>query len=368
MTTSRLKRLHQFLIPPCTGQGGLPYLWLVYLLFFFIEWPFRPVGPVELVLSLLTVALFLALYFSAFRRKGRGAFWHVAGMVALAVAWSGSNAGASVFFIYGASFAYLVGPPRISLLVVFGIALTALATALLLQPMVFYWIPGVIISIIIGVANVFMGEQERRNAELRLSQAEVRRLARVAERERIARDLHDVLGHTLSVIAVKSELAARLLDKDPDRAGEEMRSVQETARQALAEVREAIGGIRSQDLDEAIDQVRSSLRAADVELNYERDPELVLSPQREAMLALVIREAITNVIRHARASACRIDLGRGSHGETLLEISDNGQGRIQLDGGGVQGMYARIEALGGRLEIQNSQGHLLRATLPEESA
>jgi len=367
MTSTRLQRLHQWLVRPERDRGLLTYLWLVYLLFFFIEWFFRPVSLIEALLGLVTVAIFLVLYFSAFRRQGVAALLHVAGMASLSVAWSTFNSGASVFFIYAASFAYLIGPPRISVPVVLGIALLALGTAITTQPMLFYWIPGVVISVIIGVANIVMGEQERRNAELRLTQAEVRRLARVAERERIARDLHDVLGHTLSVIAVKSELAARLLDKEPARAGEEMRSVQSTARQALADVREAIGGIRNQELDEAIEQVRSGLRAADVELIFERDPDLALSRQREAMLALVIREAATNVIRHARARRCRVQLCRQPDGDVVLEISDDGQGRIKPDGGGIQGMFARIEALGGRLDITADQGHRLRAELPGEA-
>jgi len=368
MSANRLRQIHHWLVRPESERGLLTYLWLVYLLFFFIEWFFRPVSGLELALGLLTVLVFVALYFSAFRRRGSKAMAHVAGMAALSVAWSPFNSGASVFFIYAASFAYRVGPPRVSLLVVLGISALALVTAIQTQPMLFYWIPGVIISVIIGVANIVMGEQERRNAELRLSQAEVRRLARVAERERIARDLHDVLGHTLSVIAVKSELAARLVDKNPEQAGEEMRSVQDTARQALADVREAIGGIRTQELDEAIEQVRSGLRAADVELNYERDPDLALSKQREAMLALVIREAATNVIRHAQASQCRIELRREPNGEVSLEISDNGRGRIKAEGGGIQGMFARIEALGGRLDISADHGHRLRAELPREPA
>ncbi len=368
MNSNHLRRLHDWLIRPESGMGLLTYLWLVYLSFFFIEWFFRPVENLEVGLALSTVGLFLAFYFSAFRRRGWVALAHVVGIATLSVLWAGSNSGSSVFFIYAASFAHLVGRPRYSLLVVFGIALTALLTAWLTQPFLFYWIPGVVISVIIGIANIVMGEQERRNAELRLTQAEVRRLARVAERERIARDLHDVLGHTLSVIAVKSELAARLIEKDPQRAGEEMRSVQETARQALADVREAIGGIRTQALDEAIEQVRSGLRAANVELIFERDPDLVLTPQREAMLALVIREATTNVIRHARASVCRIELHQQPNGEVLLDIADNGQGRIKPDGGGIQGMFARIEALGGRLDISADDGRRLRAELPGDPA
>src|SRR6056297_2041272 len=365
---ARLAQLHRRLVPAESGQGWVVYLWLIYLAFFFVEWLFRPVSLLEISLAAATIAAFLVLYFSAWRRKGASALAHIAAITALGAAWTPFNAGASVLFIYAASFAFRVGPPRRALVVVFAVAAAAGLVAWWTQPVLQYWLPGVFISLVIGVANIYFGERERQNAELRLTQAEVRRLARVAERERIARDLHDVLGHTLSVIAVKSELAARLVDKNPEQAGEEMRSVQDTARQALADVREAIGGIRTQELDEAIEQVRSGLRAADVELNYERDPDLALSKQREAMLALVIREAATNVIRHAQASQCRIELRREPNGEVSLEISDNGRGRIKAEGGGIQGMFARIEALGGRLDISADHGHRLRAELPREPA
>ena len=96
-----------------------------------------------------------------------------------------------------------------------------------------------------GVIGIYDATRHRRNAALRLSQEEVRQLARVAERERISRDLHDLLGHTLSVITLKAELAARLVDRDPARAGEEMREVERVSRAALAEVREAVSGIRT---------------------------------------------------------------------------------------------------------------------------
>jgi len=366
---SRLGKIHDQLVPPASEQSWTAYLWLVYLSFFSIEWFFRPVGAIELGLIVLTLAVFLTLYFSTFRRKGTVALVHILAIASLGVAWSAFNAGASVFFVYAAAFAYQVGPPRHSWLVVAGVAALAALTATIIQPVLAYWIPGAVVSVIIGAANIYFGEQTRRNAELRLSQVEVRRLARVAERERIARDLHDVLGHTLSVIAVKSELAGRLIASDPQRAGEEIRSVQDTARRALADVRDAISGFRHQCLDEVIENVRSGLRAADVELELEIDDAIVLSPQRESMLALVVREAATNIIRHARARHCRIVLQRsGNHGEVTLDITDDGNGRIRPEGAGVQGMSARIEALGGRLRIESESGGRLSAWLPGEPA
>ncbi len=366
MSRGTLRRLHETLVPPDSGQGWTAYLWLVYLGFFFIEWIFRPIGPIEATLGALSIAAFLVLYFSAFRRRGKAALLHIAGIAGLALAWAPFNAGSSVLFIYAASFAHQVGRPRRAALVVAGIALLAATVALWAQPVLHYWLPGVFVSIVIGAANIFFGEQNRRNAELRLTQAEVRRLARVAERERIARDLHDVLGHTLSLITVKSELAGRLIDHDPERAAAEVRSIHDSARTALAEVREAISGFREQTLDQAFEHIRASLRAVDVELQLDLDPKAVLEPRHEAMLALVIREAATNVIRHSDARTCRVRLARDEAG-VRLQISDDGGGSIRADGGGIQGMRARIESLGGHLVIAEN-GKQLTASIPETAA
>jgi two-component system sensor histidine kinase DesK len=365
VSTHRLQRIHHRLVPPDSGQGWTAYLWLVYLSFFSIEWFFRPVSSVEIALSAATILAFLTLYFSAFRRRGRSALLHVAGMVTLGTAWAPFNAGSSVFFIYGASFAHQVGRTPRAITVVAAIALLAGSTAVWAQPVLFYWLPGVFVSIIIGLANIFFGEQQRRNAELRLTQAEVRRLARVAERERIARDLHDVLGHTLSLIAVKSELAEKLIERDPARAREELASLGATARQTLAEVREAIQGVREQDLSEALEQARLSLRAADVELTVDTDPKAELPARTQAMLALVVREAITNILRHADARSCAIRLTADRERPGYrLDITDDGGGRIRADGSGVAGMRARIESLGGELDLAAGGLH---AWIPERT-
>jgi len=336
--TRRLKRLHQWLVPPESGQGWTAYLWLVYFAFFF----------------------------SAYRRAGAAALWHILAIAALGAAWSFSNAGASVMFIYAAAFAHLVGPPRRAVWVVLGIAAFAAVIAPLARPEPFYWMPGVFISIMIGMANIFFAEQGRKNAELKLSQAETRRLARVAERERIARDLHDVLGHTLSMIAVKSELAERLVDRDQGRAREEIRAMGESAREALADVRQAISGYQHQTLEQTIEHMRLSLRAADIEAVIEVDEDIDLPARTQAMLALVIREAVTNIIRHSNARSCQIRLM--SWGEQLaVTIDDDGGGRIRLDGNGIRGMRARIESLGGTISIGSRGASSLTASIPVET-
>ena len=363
--SARLLALHRWLLPPQLGLGWLPYLWVIYLGFFFIRYFFRQPDALEIGAVIATMVAFLLLYFSAYRRRGLIALLHVALLAMLAVAWTPFNPGSSVFFIYAASFAYLTGPPRRSAWVVAGVGILAALSAWLAQPVLWFWLPGAAVSVIIGVANIFFGENERKNAELRLSQAEIKRLAKVAERERIARDLHDVIGHTLSLIVVKSALASRLLEQDPDQAKTEIQSIEATARSSLQEVRTAISGLREQSLAEALDQITLAMRSADIELQLDVDDELNLSARDAAMLGLVIREACTNVIRHANARRCRISLHRDAgNSKLLLDISDDGGGHIRADGSGIQGMRARLESLGGELQLDTKRGSHLHGWVP----
>jgi len=367
MMRGLLKRMHHWLVPEDSGQDWSVYLWLIYLQFFVLEWWFRPVGMLELGLAALTVAAFLVLYFSTWRTRGRRALLQLSLIAALGLAWTPFNAGASVFMIYAAAFACRVGPPRPALIIVLCIALLVSLVAWFWQPLLQYWVPGALISLIIGVANIWQTERERQNAQLRLSQAEVQRLARVAERERIARDLHDLLGHTLSLITVKSELAGRLIERDPARARDEIVEVEATARKALSEVRTAISGMHEQSLDEALAHAELSLRAADVVTQIERAADCEPPPRVGAMLALVLREAVTNILRHAQARHCRITLSCAS-GRICLDIVDDGRGGIRADGNGVVGMRARVESLGGDLSLGGAPGGHLSIRVPLEGA
>ncbi len=183
----------------------------------------------------------------------------------------------------------------------------------------------------------------------------------MAERERIARDLHDVLGHTLSLIILKSELASKLADRDPQRARQEIRDVERISREALSEVRQAVRGYRA-GLQHELDGAAEMLRAASIVLTTQLDP-IPLAPAQEAILALALREAVTNVVRHADAKRCTIGLGRTGD-EIRLFVSDDGRGGTREDGAGVTGMRERIAALGGSVIRDGSRGTTLTVTLP----
>jgi two-component system sensor histidine kinase DesK len=217
--------------------------------------------------------------------------------------------------------------------------------------------------IIIGAGNTFFAERNRMNHKLRRANEEIEQLAKVAERERIARDLHDVLGHTLSVITLKSELAGKLIDRDPERAGKEIREVEEISRAALTDVRDAIRGYRSRGLTAELAHAKSTLETAGLSVQCDAATTVALPAMQESVLSLAVREAVTNVVRHAQARTCRMRLEQ-YNGSCRLQIQDDGLGGSSLEGNGLRGMRERVEMIGGTLQRSTESGTTLIITLP----
>lgn len=190
-------------------------------------------------------------------------------------------------------------------------------------------------------------------------------LALVAERERVARDVHDVLGHSLTALSIKAELAARLIDVDPERARAELESIQETARQALAEVRATVGGLRASNLDAELAAAPQVLADAGIETRVVGSVADT-DPRHRALLAWVLRESVTNVVRHARASHVVVELGpRG------ITVTDDGtgltgpEGAALPEGNGLRGMRERVSAAGGTLDLVDARpGTRVQVVLP----
>jgi two-component system sensor histidine kinase DesK len=226
----------------------------------------------------------------------------------------------------------------------------------------------------IGAAMVAMGEIMRTNRELLEARAEVARLAVADERERFARDLHDLLGHSLSVIALKAQLAQKRLSHDPEAAAADVADIETVTRDALREVRQTVSGYHRPALDAELAGARTALGAAGIDATIDR-PHVALPPDVEAVLAWTVREAATNVIRHsgARHSAIRF---LPALGEATVEVVDDGQGvtgaaATNGAGHGLAGLEARVRQVGGRLEAgprDDGPGFRVRAVVPVESA
>ena len=217
-------------------------------------------------------------------------------------------------------------------------------------------------------ATSFVG-QVAAVAELRDAREELARLAVAEERLRFARDLHDLLGHSLSLITLKSELAGRLLPAAPEKAAAEVHDIESVARRALREVREAVAGYRRPTLDEELDGAREMLEAAGITCRIENSLG-ASSTEADAVLAWVVREGATNVIRHSRARRCEIRLSRDDE-EARAEITDDGRGHPPepgrtTDGSGLSGLAERVGALGGGFEAgpPPGGGFRLRVSLP----
>ena len=190
-----------------------------------------------------------------------------------------------------------------------------------------------------GVMLRIFGDREQ------VAHAAKSQYAMVAERERVARDVHDVLGHSLTALSVKAELAARLVDVDPARAKEELESIQATARQALAEVGATVGGVRAGSLEAELAAAPLVLADAGIATTV-HGAVADTDPRHRTLLAWVLREAVTNVVRHARAGSVVIELG--PHG---ISVTDDGAGVSGPEGNGLRGMRERVDGAGGSLDV-----------------
>ena len=200
----------------------------------------------------------------------------------------------------------------------------------------------------------------RSNRELSAARSEVARLAAENERSRIARDLHDLLGHSLTTITVKAGLARRLMERDPQRAAQEIGEVEELTRSTLADVRAAVAGYREITLAGELSTAQEVLRAAGIEPHTPRAIDIVPAEHRE-LFAWVVREGVTNVMRHSRARVCTISVGAN-----WLEIVDDGRGGSDPSGTGLRGLRERVDAAGGTVQAGGNAlgGWAIRVELP----
>lgn len=401
-TATQSRRGRKYLVLPDDADvGWTPFLWLVYLTIPFFHLVFGSPRPIDWVLACVSVALFLPLYFLGFWLCGTRLVALIAAITLLAIVYTPLNPGGCVYFIYAAAFVGYAAEsgPALKMLIAL-LAILGVETLLADLP-ASAWGPGLLFTAIIGATGIHAAEVRRNNLHLRQARAEVERIAKVAERERIARDLHDLLGHTLTLIAIKSDLAVKLADRNPERSRAEMQEVHDTAREALAEVRRAVRGYRADGAPSAdsadgadgtdgldglrreIENARSALASAGIEVTSDgaepgalvralgRGPssngERPTPSAQEEALAFALREAVTNVLRHARATRCQVSLEH-EDGLVRLAVQDDGRGGAEApngtSGAGLTGMRERVEALGGRLTVRDNGGTTVTVELP----
>jgi two-component system, NarL family, sensor histidine kinase DesK len=345
-------------------HGWAFYTPIAYFVFFFLQPILDHAGWKEWLLTGLGTVIFLVLYFGILWIERKP--WPVVGlgaMVLVGTLYAPFNAGATCFFIFAAALLpYVVETELAAVKLMAVIVAVAVVEWRVLHLSGWFLFYGGGLSVIVGGTNIYFAQRTRMFHQLKAANAEIEHLAKVAERERIARDLHDVLGHTLSVIILKSELAGKLIDQNPERAKAEISDVEQTSRAALADVRSTIRGYRADSLEAELKQAKATLETAGISVKSEPQ-EVHLTPAQESVVALVVREAVTNVVRHARARNCHLRL-MPVNGNCRVEIQDDGRGGGPVEGNGLRGMRERIEALGGTLERENSVGTRLSIEFP----
>ncbi|WP_456288885.1 sensor histidine kinase [Paenibacillus sp. AK002] len=259
-------------------------------------------------------------------------------------------------------------------LVLFGIIETIplIKNASMLGKDLLFMIPFFLIMLFSPFGIRSLNRRQELERELAQANEQIRNLIKGEERMRIARDLHDTLGHTLSLITLKSQLVEKLAAKDPAKAQLEAREIQNTSRAALRQVRELVSDMRTATLPEELVEAQIILESADIQFNCTGNPKLEgISDLAHNILSLCLREAVTNVVKHSQASQCRIDI-ESLDNEWRLLVADNGiglkgkeEGPSGTDSNGLKGMAERLSLIGGTVEaVSDPQGTKVSIRVP----
>lgn len=345
-----------------------PWLWLLFSIYYFI--PFFYVEPAWSFHGVLLLAygIFVGLFLLAIRFIKAPGSWQfrgvLAGMLVLGMLIMPLSPGSSTCFAYAAFLlGYILPLRRVLLALLLMAAVTVLISCNLANPQLYLLAPSIIGILATGGWGYLEQMRFRLQAQVLKSQEETRTLAAIAERERIARDLHDLLGHTLSSIAITAELAEKLLERQrPEEALERIRALHQVAREGLGLVRQTVSGYKHRGLGGEVLRLCDTLRARGFTVHIEGSiPEL--DARAETIAILTLTELTTNVLRHSNGSHCVLSFARHED-HTEIHFSDNGKIRQLQPGNGLRGIQERLHSIGARLTIDTRQATCFRMLLP----
>ncbi|ACX62484.1 sensor histidine kinase [Paenibacillus sp. Y412MC10] len=359
-----------------TQLGFFPYLWLIYMSLPVINM-LREEGW-KMGIGFALIGLFLVTYRQLYFAAGTPRFFVWLGIqmsiIFILCMWYHPTYMYMGFFTANFIGWYTDRRKFTISLVLFGIIETIplIKNASMLGKDLLFMIPFFLIMLFSPFGIRSLNRRQELERELAEANEQIRNLIKGEERMRIARDLHDTLGHTLSLITLKSQLVEKLAAKDPLKAQLEAREIQNTSRAALRQVRELVSDMRTATLPEELLEAQIILESADIQLVSTGDPKLEgISDLAHNILSLCLREAVTNVVKHSQASQCRIDI-ESLDNEWRLLVADNGiglkgndDGASSTDSNGLKGMAERLSLIGGTVEaVSDPQGTKLSIRVP----
>ncbi|MGM8366635.1 sensor histidine kinase [Virgibacillus sp. W0181] len=350
------------------------YTWIAFCLlpFFFI---FKSSSPLEILIGISLLFLFFLSYRFSFKSKSGLVYMWLSFEMIINIAMT------LLFgFVYFALFtAFFIGNIKSTtgFFIMYGLHIaTTLGAVLagffieidLLLPQLHFILLCLIGTVLLPFHLYNRNKQENLEGQLEVANERISELVIFEERQRIARDLHDTLGQKLSLIGLKSDLVAKLMTQDPERADKELSDIRTTASTALNEVRELVSNMRSKKLEKEVVRVQQILKAAEMELTIHGEPNFdPISPLIENILCMCMKEAVTNVVKHSYGNACHIFFKQSTNA-FIIKVKDDGigipQGGGGLPGNGIDGIKERLEFVNGHLEIDANMGTSLTITVP----
>jgi two-component system sensor histidine kinase DesK len=356
------------------NTGLSPYVWVVFYIlpFYFV---FRSSSTYTVVFGIMMIIVFFICYVLSFLSKGWLVyFWTTVQIVISTVM------GLLFGYVYFSLFlAFFVGhlKNRIAFFTLYSIHLVSTIATInygfvTQNPVLITQLPFVFLSLIavilLPVSTYNKNNKEKLQGQLDDANKRIAELVKLEERQRIARDLHDTLGQKLSLIGLKSDLAGKLINRNPIQAQAEINDIKQTARIALKEVREMVTKMRGTKLEDEVFRLKQILRAAQIDFTLEGNPKLTnTSLIAENVVSMCLKEAVTNVVKHSSASSCTVVI-EPSQIELVVRVWDNGIGMAEPFGGvkgnGLRGMKERLEFVNGSLEIVSDQGTMIVMKVP----
>ncbi len=342
--------------------GERAEFYLVYLVFYFIPWLFKTPSVNDLIAIVLALAVFLPIYFHGHKQTGLKSIPHVATISLIGFAVSPFFGSHGVFHVYAMVQAGFLRPERFAwVLVVITTSVFTVFSWLTLQP---WWEYGfaLFIGLITAIGAISTAGRIEKNDQLERTRELDQQLAAVTERERIAQDLHDLLGQTLTMVALKSEVAVKLFDKKPKQAKRELEEIRDAARTALKDVRNAVAGMNKTTLALEISRAQQILSSANIELKIVGDTPN-LNSQSDQVLGLTVRETMTNIVRHSQADQAMLTISTDGQSLNVI-VEDNGTPSSIEEGSGLTGLRRRIDDLGGITRFELTPGLKISMQIP----
>lgn len=349
-----------------TGAAKWSYFSLVFSAFYFFHLiaDFDRYSNQQLVVALIIYTVFVVLFFQATRLSGKAVIWPIIAIIILSAVGASINPGTNALFGYAAFFSGYYFLRKYAVILLLSNLIAQIFAALILDLLSPYFLgPSLACSLSLFVYGIF-SQKEYFHVCLQLKKnQQIEQLAAIAERERIARDMHDLLGHSLSSLALKSELAEKLADREQfDAAKQEISEVAELARQTLSEVRYAVTGLKQRGLSAALEKLNNQLKHMQFETQFYTDVT-DLPPMIESTLIMLSKEWITNILRHSKGNRVAISVIATSN-NVKLNIGDNGKITNIKPGNGIEGMRSRVAELQGTLDIKHNDGVKLEVNIP----